>query len=86
MCGRKNEIVRSGTVETWARNTVSAKVGQKCNKFPMQKEFNLLFCVFGSIFLKIVPTKYKRDVTIEDEITPVSCSSKVTYPTDHGYA
>jgi hypothetical protein len=32
--------------------------------------------------------KRERDVTIEDEITPVNllCSSKVTYPTDHSYA
>jgi hypothetical protein len=34
--------------------------------------------------LKIVATKYERDVTIEDDITPVNllCSSKVTYPMD----
>jgi hypothetical protein len=46
------------------------------------------FAFLARFFLKIVATKYGRDVTIEDEITPVNllCSSKVTYPTDHGHA
>jgi hypothetical protein len=65
-----------------------ARVRQKCNKFPMKNEFNLLFCVFGSIFLESRADEVQRDVTIEDEIRPVNllCSSKVTYPTDHSYA
>jgi hypothetical protein len=42
------------------------------------------FAFLARFCLKIVPTNYERDVTIEDEIAPVNllCSSKVTYPTD----
>jgi hypothetical protein len=46
------------------------------------------FAFLARFFLKIVPTKYVRDVTIEDEITPVNllCSSTVTCPADHSHA
>jgi len=54
----------------------------------MKNEFNLLFCVFRSIFLESRANEVQQDVTIEDEIRPVNllCSNKVTYPTDHRYA
>jgi hypothetical protein len=46
------------------------------------------FAILARFFLKIVPTKYERDVIIEDEITLVNllCSGKVTCPTDHSHA
>jgi hypothetical protein len=65
-----------------------ARVRQKCDKFPMKTNLIYSFAFLARFFLKIVPTKYKPDVTIEDEIRPVNllCSSKVTYPTDRSHA
>jgi hypothetical protein len=64
------------------------KVRQKRNKFPVNLNLIYSFAFLPSFFLKMVPTKQHRDVTIEDETIPVNllCSSKVTYLTDHSYA
>ena len=64
------------------------KVRQKRNKYPVNLNLIYSFAFFPSFFLKMVPTKQHRDVTIKGETTPVNllCSSKVTHPTDHSYA